>query len=66
MVIQKRIGLGPANVFAIINRNGSGLAPYTSYTCKVTASTQPGEGAPAFASAISAQAGELTGNSRLP
>ena len=66
MVIQKRIGLISATVSAIINRNGSGLDPYTNYTCEVTASTQPGEGAPAFVSAISAQAGELPGSSKLP
>ena len=58
MVIQQRIGLGPTIRSAIIDGDGSGLAPYTNYTCRVTASTIPGEGEPAFVTAFSAQDGE--------
>ena len=65
MVIQQGMGLTPDTMSAIIDGGSNGLAFYTNYTCEVTASTQPGEGAPAFASAVSAEAGELTGSSKL-
>ena len=65
MVIQQEMGIDPGTTSVIIIGDGSGLDPYTSYTCKVTASTLPGEGEPALVSAISAQAGELTGSSKL-
>ena len=60
MVIQQETGLGPSTRSAIINgaNSGFGIAPYTSYTCKVTAYTIPGKGEPAFVTALSAQAGK--------
>ena len=60
MVIQQQIGLDPSTRSAIINGTSSGLAiaPYTNYTCKVTAYTIPGEGEPVYVTAFSAQAGE--------
>ena len=60
MVIQQEIGLDPSARNAIIN--GTGIDYYTIYTCEVTASTEPGEGMPALATAISVQAGKMISN----
>ena len=65
MVVQQQTELAPDIMFSIINGDIIELTPYTNYTCEVTAFTDPGEGTPAFANAVSAQASELTGSSKL-
>ena len=61
MVIQQQIGLDPSTRSAIIvGTSGLGIAPYTSYTCKVTASTEAREGESAMVTAFSAEDGEYS------
>ena len=60
MVIQQKTELDPSIRSVIINgaSSGFGIALNTSYTCKLTASTNPGEGEAAFVTAFSVESGE--------